>query len=220
LTFDFKKMFTGIIEETGIIREIKHGSKSSQLTIGAVKILEDMQVGDSINTNGVCLTVTALAHDCFMVDVMPETLRRTSFSSLTTGSPVNLERALRLMDRLGGHLVSGHIDGTGKIERRWEEDNAVWFKIKADAIILRYIVEKGSVSLDGISLTVTLVDARSFSVSTIPHTRDVTTLMHKRTGDLLNIECDIIAKYIEKLNATEGQGSKIDLTFLAKNNFL
>ena len=213
-------MFTGIVEETGIIREIEHVSKSSQLTIGAVKILEDMKVGDSINTNGVCLTVTAFGHGWFRVDVMPETLRRTNFNTLTTGSTVNLERALRMMDRLGGHLVSGHIDGTGKITRRWVEDNAVWFSIKADEAILRYIVDKGSICVDGISLTVVAADARSFSVSVIPHTQDVTTLLNKRTGDLLNIECDIIAKYIEKLNSTESQRSKIDLDFLAKNNFL
>jgi riboflavin synthase len=213
-------MFTGIIEETGTIKAIRHGLGSSQLTIGAAMVLSDIKIGDSINTNGVCLTVTSFGHDYFIVDVMPETLRRTSFSALNSGSPVNLERALRLSDRLGGHLVSGHIDGTGKIIRRWDEDNAVWFNISADPSVLRYIVEKGSVALDGISLTVATVDSRSFSVSVIPHTSEVTTILGKKSGDLLNIECDIIAKYIEKLNAPGDKRSKIDLEFLAKNNFL
>ena len=151
---------------------------------------------------------------------MPETVRRTNFNALKPGSAVNLERALRLMDRLGGHFLSGHIDGTGKIDRRWEEDNAVWYNILADAKLLRYIVEKGSVALDGISLTVASVDLHSFRVSIIPHTRNVTCLMDKKSGDVLNIECDIIAKYIEKLNFPESHKSTIDMDFLAKNNFL
>ncbi len=213
-------MFTGIIEETGIIRAVQHGARSSQVTVGAQKILKDVKIGDSICTNGVCLTVTTFGSDWFTLDVMPETLRRTNFATLKPGSPVNLERALRLSDRLGGHLVNGHIDGTGKISRKWEEDNAVWYTVTADEPVLRYIVEKGSVALDGISLTVTSVDARSFSVSVIPHTQQVTTLTEKKAGDLLNIECDIMAKYIEKLSSPGGHGSKIDMDFLAKNNFL
>ena len=213
-------MFTGIIEETGLIKAIHHGGNASQLTIGAKEVVSDMKVGDSINTNGVCLTVTSFGAGFFMADVMPETMRLTSFSTLKTGSAVNLERALRLSDRLGGHLVSGHIDGTGRIGRRWEEDNAVWLNILADTQILRYIVGRGSVALDGMSLTVTSVDQRSFSVSIIPHTRAVTTIGEKKTGDILNIECDIIGKYIEKLNTPGSSGSKIDLDFLAKNNFL
>jgi len=213
-------MFTGIIEETGIITTIKHGAGSSQLTIQAKLVVEDVKVGDSISTNGVCLTVTSFGPNYFIVDVMPETIRKTSLNLLKPGSAVNLERALRLMDRIGGHLVSGHIDGTGKIVRRWEEDNAVWFKISAEAGILRYIVDKGSVALDGISLTVTTADAQSFNVSVIPHTRDVTTLLTKKNGDLLNIECDIIAKYIEKLYNQGSTGRKIDMDFLARNDFL
>ena len=213
-------MFTGIIEETGIIKSIKNGAHSSQLTIHAKVVIADVKVGDSICTNGICLTVTSFGPDYFVVDVMPETIRQTSFSSLKTGNMVNLERALRLMDRIGGHLVSGHIDGTGKIARRWEEDNAVWFKVLADSSILRYIVDKGSVALDGISLTVTTADAGSFSVSIIPHTQSMTTLLHKKTGDLLNIECDVIGKYIEKLYQKSSANLKIDIDFLAKNNFL
>jgi riboflavin synthase len=213
-------MFTGIIEETGLIKAIHHIGNASQLTIGAHRVLSDVKVGDSINTNGVCLTVTAFGPDFFKVDVMPETMRRTSFNALKTGSTVNLERALRLSDRLGGHLVSGHIDGIGKIGRRWEEDNAVWMNILADQEMLRYIVEKGSVALDGMSLTVTSVDARSFSVSIIPHTRDITTIGEKKAGDVVNIECDIIGKYIEKLSSSGNERSKINMDFLAKNNFL
>lgn len=213
-------MFTGIIEEDGIIKAVKHGAKSSRLTIGAQRVLEDIKAGDSISTNGVCLTVTDFGPGYFMVDVMPETLRKTNFHLLNPGSPVNLERAVRLTDRLGGHLVNGHIDGTGRITRRWDEDNAVWFRISAERTIMKYIVEKGSVALDGTSLTVVQADTGSFEVSLIPHTRRVTTLRHKKTGDLLNIECDIIAKYIEKLHGSGSGGQKIDLDFLAKNEFL
>ena len=213
-------MFTGIVEETGVIKSVNQGARSSQITIGAKVIPVDMKVGDSINTNGVCLTVTSFSDRFFTMDVMPETLQRTGLGTLKPGSRVNLERALRLSDRLGGHLVSGHIDGTGKISRIWEDDNAVWFKISADKNILRYIVEKGSVAMDGISLTVATVDQHSFSVSIIPQTREVTTLAERKTGDLLNIECDLIAKYVEKLTSTGGPGSKIDMDFLAKNNFL
>ncbi len=213
-------MFTGIIEETGIIKAVRHGARSSQLTISAKRVVEDVKIGDSISTNGVCLTVTSFGKDDFTVDVMPETIRKTNFAQLKPGSAVNLERALRLMDRIGGHLVSGHIDGTGKISRRREEDNAVWFDISAEDNIMRYLVDKGSVALDGISLTVTTVKSGFFSVSIIPHTQVVTTLLLKSTGDLLNIECDILAKYIEKLNGSRISGSKIDMDFLAKNNYL
>ncbi|MEI7662139.1 MAG: riboflavin synthase [Bacteroidota bacterium] len=213
-------MFTGIVEEIGIVKAVQHGAGSSRVTIGAKTVLEGVKVGDSINTNGVCLTVTSFGAGYFTIDVMPETMRRTNFGSLKAGSRVNLERALRLMDRLGGHLVSGHIDDTGKIGRRWVEDNAVWFSIHVEGKLLRYIVEKGSVAIDGISLTVAAVDRQSFTVSVIPHTQEVTTLPDKKAGDLLNIECDMIAKYIEKLTSSGDQGSKIDMDFLAKNNFL
>ncbi|MCX6306320.1 MAG: riboflavin synthase [Bacteroidetes bacterium] len=213
-------MFTGIIEETGIVKAITHGVKSSRISIQARLVTEDMKVGDSISTNGVCLTVTAFGPDYFTADVMPETIRQTSLNMLKTGSAVNLERALRLTDRLGGHLVSGHIDGTGKIIRRWEEDNAVWYNISANEQLLRYVADKGSVALDGISLTVTTVETGSFSVSVIPHTQKVTTLMHKKSGDLVNIECDIIAKYVERLTMPHSTGRNIDMDFLARNNFL
>ncbi|MEI7726505.1 MAG: riboflavin synthase [Bacteroidota bacterium] len=213
-------MFTGIIEETGIITAIKNGAHSSQLTIQAKVVVTDVKVGDSICTNGICLTVTEYGSDYFVVDVMPETIRQTSFNSLKPGSMVNLERALRLMDRIGGHLVSGHIDGTGKIIRRYVEDNAVWFKIKADPSILDYIITRGSVALDGISLTVTDVDTRFFSVAIIPHTQNATTILQKKAGELLNIECDILGKYIEKLQQKNPANLRIDIDFLAKNDFL
>ena len=213
-------MFTGIIEETGAIKTVRHGARSSQLTIQAMLVVEDVKVGDSICTNGVCLTVTEFGSGYFMVDVMPETIRSTSFNTLKTGSQVNLERALRPMDRIGGHIVSGHVDGTGKIIRRWEDDNAVWYKISAEGGILRYIVDKGSVALDGISLTIAAVDSDSFSVSIIPHTKAVTTLMHKKNGDIVNIECDIIAKYIEKLQTHTAADRKINMDFLSRNDFL
>ncbi len=212
-------MFTGIIEEVGTVTTAINGTNSAKVTIEARKVLEDVKVGDSISTNGICLTVVAFDQVSFVVDVMPETMRSTAFSQLRTGSRVNLERALRLSDRLGGHLVSGHIDGTGKILRRWEENNAVWFSVSASPEILRYVVNKGSVALDGISLTVAAADSRSFAVSIIPHTRDVTTIFHKKAGELVNIECDLIAKYTEKLLAGNSSGSKIDLDFLTDNGF-
>jgi riboflavin synthase len=213
-------MFTGIVEEVGIIKSITQGASSCQLTIGAKVVLQDVKTGDSINVNGICLTVTAFGPECFSADAMPETIRQTNFSALQPGSAVNLERALRLADRLGGHLVSGHIDGTGKILRRWEESNAVWFNISAPEKVLRYMADRGSVCLDGISLTVTTCDRKSFSVSIIPHTLEVTALKGKQAGDLLNIECDIIAKYVEKLHGSGSASSKIDMDFLSTNNFL
>lgn len=213
-------MFTGIVEERGVVKSISKGTNAVEITIGAAKVLEDVKIGDSISTNGICLTVVSFNQNCFTVDVMPETMRRTSFSQLDSGSFVNLERALKLSDRLGGHLVNGHIDGTGTIVRKWREGNAVWFSVQTDRTLLKYIVEKGSVALDGISLTVADVDATSFRVSVIPHTGDVTTLLGKNTGDLLNIECDLLAKYIEKLTMGTHSASKITPEFLQNNGYL
>jgi riboflavin synthase len=212
-------MFTGIIEETGSVAAISHGAKSSGLTIKAARVLEDIKIGDSISTNGVCLTVTGFGSTTFTADVMPETIRRTTFSTLKPGSMVNLERALRLTDRIGGHLMSGHIDGTGKIIGRKEEDNAVWLMISVQDTLLRYIAEKGSVAIDGISLTVADTDSKSFRVSIIPHTREITTLSMKKQGDLVNIECDILAKYLEKLQQRDIPKGNISLGFLAENDF-
>ncbi len=213
-------MFTGIIEEKGIVKSILKGSRSARLTVTASRVMKHIRVGDSINTNGVCLTVTGFTTDTFTVDVMPETMRRTNLGQLSTGDPVNLERALMLNDRLGGHLVSGHIDGTGTVKRIREEENSTWLSIQADQSILRYVVERGSVALDGVSLTVVKVDDFTFEVSIIPHTQQITTLTMKKTGDTVNIECDIIAKYAEKLLKSGNQESKITLEFLARNDFL
>jgi len=212
------RMFTGIIEEKGIIKNIRTGGRSSRIVISASKIPEDLKIGDSINTDGVCLTVTEFSSTSFTVDVMPETMLRSTFGKLKPGSSVNLERALRLSDRLGGHIVSGHIDGTGVVDRIRKDENAVWLSIAAEERILRYIVEKGSVAIDGISLTVAKTDRHSFEVSVIPHTQAETTILEKKTGDAVNIECDVIGKYVEKLGASGKD--KIDINFLAENGFI
>lgn len=188
-------MFTGIIEEVGTVRRIGGGT----LAIDAAGVLSDVHLGDSIAVNGVCLTVTAFDAHHFEADVMPETVRRTSFSELRKGSLVNLERALTLASRLGGHIVSGHIDGVGTVAALRQEGNALLLTVAAAPALLRGIVEKGSVALDGISLTVAAVTKETFTVSLIPHTRDVTNLRAKHTGSRLNIETDIIGKYVEKL---------------------
>jgi len=211
-------MFTGIIEETGTIKSIRSGGSSGRITISASRILEDMQVGDSINTNGVCLTVTEFSAAAFTVDVMPETMHRSAFRELRTGSRVNLERAIRLSDRLGGHLVSGHVDGTGKIIRTWSDENAVWFRIEADATVLKYLIEKGSVAIDGISLTLVNPSKSSFDVSVIPHTLGETTMSARKVGDLVNIECDMVGKYIEKFMGKKD--GNISMNFLAENGFV
>lgn len=192
-------MFTGLIEETGNIQNIQKGSRSGILTIGCRTVLENTKVGDSIAVNGVCLTVTSLGSGYFTADAMPETLSRSSLGRLRPGSLVNLERAMPVDGRFGGHIVSGHIDGTGTVTAIENDDNAVWYTVSAGRDILRYIVEKGSVTIDGISLTVAYVDERCFKVSIIPHTQKVTALHEKRVGDIVNLECDIIGKYVEKL---------------------
>lgn len=192
-------MFTGIIEEIGIIKSVKRGSRSVVLEVRAKKVLEDLKVGDSIATNGVCLTVISFSGTDFCADVMPETLQRTNLQELRAGDPVNLERALCLNGRLGGHLVSGHVDGTGRIMEKERDENAIWVTIAAAPALLRYMVAKGSITIDGISLTVVSVDDTCFKVSVIPHTREETTLLHKRVGAIVNLENDILAKYVEKL---------------------
>ena len=212
-------MFTGIIEEIGTVRRIEHGAKGARLTIQAKTVLEDTRIGDSIATNGVCLTVVSMTGDSFSVDVMAESLRRSSLGTLQGGSPVNLERAMAANGRFGGHIVSGHIDGTGTIASQKREDNAVWVKIKTPAPLLRYIVEKGSIAIDGVSLTVAAVTDTDFSVSIIPHTGAQTILLGKKPGDPVNLECDVIGKYVEKLTAPHKTGG-ISTNFLAENGFL
>ena len=219
-------MFTGIVEEVGVVREIQRGSKSSRLTIGADVVLSGTKVGDSICTSGVCLTATSVTGSTFVADVMAETMRRTKLGDLKVGSPVNLERALRPTDRLGGHFVSGHIDGTGTITRMEREDNAVWVTIAAPPQLLRYIIEKGSIAIDGISLTVAAVSDTTFQVSLIPHTGSATTLLHQQVGDTVNLECDMIGKYVEKLlglsapTKDKTESSAVTTAFLAEHGFL
>ena len=211
-------MFTGLIEEIGTVRRIERGAKGARLTIAADTVLENTKIGDSIATNGVCLTVVALTDDSFSADVMAESLRRSALGSLQSGSPVNLERAMPADGRFGGHIVSGHIDGTGRIAATRRDDNAVWYTVAASPELLRYIVEKGSITIDGISLTVAAVTEDSFSVSVIPHTARSTVLGTKRAGDVVNLETDIIGKYVEKLLMPAGQ-TGITREFLARYGF-
>ena len=192
-------MFTGIVEEVGTIQSIKRGRKSSILKIKGQKVLQGTRIGDSISTNGICLTVTKVGNDFFEADVMSESLNRTNIGELVPGSYVNLERALSLATRLGGHIVSGHIDGTGKIRNLKRDDNAVWITIETAPELLRYIIEKGSIAIDGVSLTVVTVNDQFFKVSIIPHTGEETILLQKKMGDTVNLECDMIGKYVEKL---------------------
>ncbi|MBU3108279.1 riboflavin synthase [Clostridium gasigenes] len=218
-------MFTGIIEEIGIVQGIKKGEKSSKLLIKANKVLEKTRLGDSICTSGVCLTVTNISGNTFEADIMAETLRRSNLGNCSIGSQVNLERALSLETRLGGHIVSGHIDGVGEIVSFVKEDNATWITIKAKAKILKYIVEKGSIAIDGISLTVAYVDSEVFKVSIIPHTGEETILLTKMIKDTVNLECDVIGKYVEKLlgirvDTEESNKTLISEDFLRSNGFL
>lgn len=197
-------MFTGLVEEVGKLQSVRRGARSCVLTVACNTVLEGTRAGDSIMTGGVCLTVTNLSEHSFSADVMPETLRRSALGTLHSGDAVNLERAMPASGRFGGHIVSGHIDGTGTIRSLQRDDNAVWMTVGAGPEILRYVVEKGSVALDGISLTVAGADRTSLRVSVIPHTWDVTALKYKRTGSLLNVECDVIGKYVEKMLKTTG----------------
>lgn len=210
-------MFTGIIEEIGTISGITHGAKSCTLKICADKIFTDLNIGDSVAVNGVCLTATKITPPYFDADVMAETMRKTAFSGLGKGSRVNLERAMQLGGRFGGHIVSGHIDSVATIIRKVREDNAVVITLSADSNLLRYIVYKGSVTLDGISLTVAGVTNSDFTVSIIPHTGASTTLLDKNVGDKINVECDIIGKYVEKFTAKKNDTITID--FLKENGF-
>ncbi len=192
-------MFTGIVEELGKIRSLSIAGTSGKIAIQAKKILENTKIGDSIAVNGICLTVVTLSDDGFTADVMAETVRRSSLKNAKSGDLVNLERAMAADGRFGGHIVSGHIDATGTIRSLVKEENAVWVTISASPDILKYVVEKGSIAIDGISLTVAYVDDTCFKVSVIPHTGEETTLLKRRAGDPVNLETDIIGKYVEKL---------------------
>lgn len=221
-------MFTGIIEEIGTIQSITKGSISARLSIKAKEILTDVSIGDSIAVNGVCLTVFRYTKDSFEADVMHETLNRTAFATLTKGSPVNLERAMPANGRFGGHMVSGHIDGTGEISEFRKDGIATIVRITTSPSILHYIIEKGSIAIDGTSLTVTQVlpDDHAFEVSLIPHTKENTILLTKNKGDLVNLENDVVGKYIAhflQTDATDSSSqrkeSNITKEFLLKHGF-
>ena len=216
-------LFTGIVEEVGTIEAIRKGAHSAVLAIKAKKVLEDIHIGDSIAVNGICLTATSYSGSGFTADVMHETLNRSSLSRLRPGSHVNLERAMAADGRFGGHIVAGHVDGVGTIRSIERDDNAIWYTIDAGPEILRYVVEKGSITIDGISLTVARVDASSFAISAIPHTVAITVLGEKQPGDPVNLETDIIGKYVEKLlrpaETPQAKQSGVTLDFLLKNGF-
>lgn len=210
-------MFTGIIEEIGKIKTVTRGARSVVVEVEAAVVTEGTKVGDSIATNGVCLTVTALTGNGFRADVMPETMERSNLGLLRPGDRVNLERALCLNSRIGGHLVAGHVDGTGRIVGMERDDTAIWITVSAPERILRYVIEKGSVAVDGVSLTVAYVDGEVFKVSVIPHTQEETTLTKKRTGDVVNLENDMIARYVEKFAGKKREG--LSVGFLMENGF-
>ena len=221
-------MFTGIIEEKGIIESLDISGSSGKIRIRARKVLEGTKTGDSIAVNGICLTVVTLDEKGFTADVMAETVRRSSLKSCRTGTEVNLERAMVLGGRFGGHIVAGHIDGTGVISDLKKEENAVWITIRTSPDIMRYVIKKGSIAIDGVSLTVARTFEDGFAVSVIPHTGDETTLLDKRAGDIVNLENDIIGKYVEKLMGTHesemeekdhSEGKVFDLDYLKEHGF-
>ncbi len=217
-------MFTGIVEELGKIRSLSVNGSSGTVSIIAKKVLENTKIGDSIAVNGICLTVVSMSSDGFTADVMAETIRRSSLGQCRSGDYVNLERAMAADGRFGGHIVAGHIDGTGIVESLEKEENAVWVTIKTESNILKYIIEKGSIAIDGISLTVAYVDDRCFKVSVIPHTGEETTLLKRKPGEAVNLENDMIGKYVEKLlkfsaSDKEEAGSSLTMDMLRDYGF-
>lgn len=214
-------MFTGIVEELGTVKQVVSGSAWGQIEIAGREVLEGTKLGDSIAVNGVCLTVTNLRSGSFTADVMAETMRRSNLGSLKKGDQVNLERAMAADGRFGGHMVSGHIDGTGVISQMKQEGNAVWVTVDTSEELMRLIVEKGSIAIDGISLTVAKEMPGAFQVSIIPHTGEETTLLKKKTGAVVNLENDMIGKYVEKLMRKEPEagGSSLTLDFLKQHGF-
>jgi riboflavin synthase len=217
-------MFTGIIEELGRVRSITHGRNSVKLSIECQTVMADLKIGDSVAVDGICLTVTSYGRDEFTVDGMPETIRKSALNSLAPKQEVNLERALKISDRLGGHIVSGHIDGIGIIDEKVVEDNAVWLSFKAPENILKFVIPQGSVALNGVSLTVASVDSSCFRVSLIPLTQKAANLSQKAVGDTVNIECDVIGKYVHTL-ITGIQPSvtcknRLTVEFLKENGFV
>ena len=218
-------MFTGIIEELGVVANIQRTGDSFVLTIEAKKILEDVHLGDSIAVNGVCLTVTSFTSKQFTVDVMPETVKASSLNALKRGSKVNLERAMAAGGRFGGHFVSGHIDGTGVIKSKKKLENAIYYEIEAPSDILRYVIVRGSITVDGTSLTVFGVTDETFTLSLIPHTLSESIIGLKDSGDIVNLECDMIGKYVGHFltagssNDVKTSSSGISAQFLAENGF-
>jgi riboflavin synthase len=208
-------MFTGIVEEIGVVRGISLGC----LTVEVKKVLDGTKSGDSIAVNGACLTVTSIGKDNFSVDIMPETVRRTSLGRLHYGNPVNLERAILAEGRFGGHFVQGHVDDVGKVLSLQPEEGAVIARISAPAHLMPYMVVKGFIAVDGVSLTVIDCDDFSFSVSLVSYTRDHTTLGNRKPGDVVNLEVDIIAKYVERLKQRYNRGA-LTLDFLEEHGFL
>lgn len=216
-------MFTGITEEKGTVLSLTIGESACVIKIGCKAVLDGLKQGDSIAVNGVCLTAVAFNGESFTADIMPETLKRSSLGLLKSGSHVNLERAMAADGRFGGHIVSGHIDGTGKILSAVKDKNAVLLTIGAKSGLLKYIIEKGSVAIDGVSLTVTFAERESFGISLIPHTAKSTALLEKYPGDTVNIECDVIGKYVERLlgfkEPLPQEKSSLTMDFLIKNGF-
>lgn len=217
-------MFTGIVEEIGKVKSIKPAGDSIRMAISAERIMEDVHLGDSIAVNGVCLTVTEFGDHTFSVDVMPETVKATSLKLLSTGSKVNLERAMAANGRFGGHFVSGHVDGIGTIKGKKRVANAVYYEIETTDSILHYMILKGSITVDGTSLTIFQLTDRTFTISLIPHTLSETILGEKSAGDIVNLECDLVGKYIEsfllKGSITNNKQQSITESFLEENGFL
>ena len=218
-------MFSGIVEEMGAVQAIEKGLAGAKFSILASAILDDLQVGDSVSVSGACLTATNIEGQSFMVDVSTETLNCTNLGSIAVGTPLNLERAMKLNARMGGHLVAGHVDGVGSLRAREQDGNAIYLTVEAPEEILRYCVPKGSVTMDGVSLTVNSVSDHSFSVAIIPHTAKVTTIGLKQIGDSVNLESDLIGKYVERLLQASGRLPSpptpiIDKDYLQKRGLL
>ena len=218
-------MFTGIVEEMGVVKTLDQGVSGARLSILASLVLDDLAVGASISVNGACLTVVSVGEREFGVEVSPETLAVTTLGQLAAGTPVNLERAMRVHERIGGHLVAGHVDGVGSIRNRAPEGNAIVLTIEAPKEVLRYCVHKGSITLDGISMTINEVGDRSFSVAVIPHTAKATTLGLKKPGETVNLEADLIGKYVERLLQERGHlpakpAPVIDREYLQKRGLI
>jgi riboflavin synthase len=197
-------MFTGIVEEVGAIAALERGASAARMTILAATVLGDLRVGESVSVNGVCLTATTVGERSFTVDVGAETLAVTTLGDLAVGAPVNLERAMKLGQRIGGHLVAGHVDGVGCVRARRQEGSTIFLSIEAPPEVLRYCVHKGSITVDGISMTINEVTDRTIGVGVVPHTAGVTTLGHKNVGDRVNLESDLIGKYVERLLQERG----------------